>query len=112
MIRLKSYYIMMLLSLSFVFTQDNVDIVTKVATGAANWLKLETGTRAIGMGGAYTAVADDVSGIPYNPASVSFVMGQQGFVSTNQYIAGIGYNVLGYATNLSGVDYAGLHMFF
>ena len=49
MIRLKSYYIMMLLSLSFVFTQDNVDIVTKVATGAANWLKLETGTRAIGL---------------------------------------------------------------
>ena len=87
--RIKSYYLIGLLSISFVYMQDNVDIVTKVATSAANWLKLETGTRAIGMGGAYTAVADDVSGIPYNPASVSFVMGQQGFVSTNQYIAGI-----------------------
>ena len=78
MYRLKTYYIAVLLSVSFVLAQDNVDIVTKVATGAANWLKLETGTRAIGMGGAYTAAADDVSGIPYNPASVSFVMGQQG----------------------------------
>ena len=54
--RLKSYYIIVLLSLSFVYTQDNVDIVTKVATSAANWLKLETGTRAIGMGGAYTCL--------------------------------------------------------
>jgi len=98
--------------MSFVFTQDNVDIVTKVATAAGNWLKLETGTRAIGMGGAYTAAGNDVSGIPYNPASVSFVKGQEGFLSTTQYVAGISYNVLGYATNMSGVDYAGVHIFF
>ena len=65
MFRLKSYYMIVLLSLSFVYTQDNVDIVTKVATSAANWLKLETGTRAIGMGGAYTAAARGISGVPY-----------------------------------------------
>tara|TARA_Y100000996_G_scaffold159870_1_gene123616 strand:- start:127 stop:1143 length:1017 start_codon:yes stop_codon:yes gene_type:complete len=108
---IKTYYIILCLC-SLSFSQDNVDVVTKVATSAANWLKLETGTRAIGMGGAYTAAGDDVSGIPYNPASVSFVKGQEGFLSTTQYIAGISYNVLGYATNMSGVDYAGVHLFF
>ena len=89
---IKIYYIILCLC-SLSFSQDNVDVVTKVATSAANWLKLETGTRAIGMGGAYTAAGDDVSGIPYNPASVSFVKGQEGLLSTTQYIAGISYNV-------------------
>ena len=110
--RIKIYYIIGLVLCSISFSQDNVDVVTKVATAAANWLKLETGTRAIGMSGAYTAAGDDVSGIPYNPASVSFVKGQEGFLSTTQYVAGITYNVLGYATNMSGVDYAGIHLFF
>ena len=40
----------------------NVDEVTKVGTAAANWLKLETGTRAIGMGGAFTSVGGGVVG--------------------------------------------------
>ena len=110
--QIKTYYIIGLILCSVSFSQDNVDIVTKVATSAANWLKLETGTRAIGMSGAYTAAGNDVSGIPYNPASVSFIKGQEGFLSTTQYVAGITYNVLGYATNMSGVDYAGIHLFF
>ena len=69
--RIKSYYLIGLLSISFVYMQDNVDIVTKVATSAANWLKLETGTRAIGMGGAYTAAADDVSDSVFSSSSPS-----------------------------------------
>ena len=109
---IKIYYTICLFCISFVYAQDNVDVVTKVATAAGNWLKLETGTRAIGMGGAYTAAGNDVSGIPYNPASVSFVKDQEGFLSTTQYVAGISYNVLGYATNMSGVDFAALHIFF
>ena len=108
--RLRIYYILCLMFSSSVYA-DNVDAVTKVATAAANWLKLETGTRAIGMGGAYTAAGNDVTGIPYNPASISFVTGSQGFLSTTDYFAGISYNVLGYATNMSGVDYAGVHIF-
>ena len=55
---INTYYIILFsLILNVSFAQEDVspDAVTKVATCAANWLKLETGTRAIGMGGAYTA---------------------------------------------------------
>ena len=47
----KAYIILFSLFLNFSYTQEDVspDVVTKVATCAANWLKLETGTRAIGM---------------------------------------------------------------
>ena len=87
------------------------DIVTKVATCAANWLKLETGTRAIGMGGAYTAAARGISGTPYNPASIAFINNQQAFLSQTKYVADITYSVLGYGRNMSGTDFIGLHIF-
>ena len=35
--------------------RDIPEVVTKVATSAANWLKLETSARAIGMGGSFVA---------------------------------------------------------
>ena len=87
------------------------DIVTKVATCAANWLKLETGTRAIGMGGAYTAAARGISGTPYNPASIAFIDNQQAFLSQTKYVADITYNVIGYGRNMSGTDFIGVHIF-
>ena len=110
----KIYYIILLsFTLSFSYGQEDSspDVVTKVATCAANWLKLETGTRAIGMGGAYTAAANDISGIPYNPASVAFINNQSAFLSQTQYVADITYSVMGYAQNLTGEDFVGVHIF-
>jgi len=111
--RLNLYYLFIFsfLSLSFSQEESSPDIVTKVATCAANWLKLETGTRAIGMGGAYTAVGNGISGVPYNPASIAFIENQQVFLSQTQYVADITYNVLGYGRNMSGTDFVGLHIF-
>ena len=84
--RLNLYYLFIFsfLSLSFSQEESSPDVVTKVATCAANWLKLETGTRAIGMGGAYTAAGNGISGVPYNPASIAFIDNQQVFLSQTQ----------------------------
>ena len=114
--RVKGIYYTIILSLTISlsfgdFVSDNPDVVTKVATCAANWLKLETGTRAIGLGGAYTAVGNDISGIPYNPASIAFINNQESFISQTQYVADITYSVLGYARNMSGTDFVGVHIF-
>ena len=106
-------YIMVLVLFSFVFSDEqNVDEVTKVGTAAANWLKLETNPRAIGMGGAFTSVGSGILGIPYNPASIAFVKNQEGFLSKTNYVADITYQVLGYGRNLSGIDFIGVHAFF
>ena len=88
------------------------DIVTKVGTCAGNWLKLETGTRAIGMGGAHVAAGNGVYPAPYNPASIGFVKGSDTFWSKSNYVAGITHNVLGYATQLTESDFVGLHLFY
>ena len=88
------------------------DIVTKVGTCAGNWLKLETGTRAIGMGGAHVAAGDGIYAAPYNPASIGFVKGSDTFFSRSNYLAGITHNVLGYATQLTESDFVGFHLFY
>ena len=70
---------MLVFGLAFGQYRDIPEVVTKVATSAANWLKLETSARAIGMGGSHVASGRGVAGIPYNPASVSFVKDQEGW---------------------------------
>jgi hypothetical protein len=98
--------------LQLVFTQEIPDVVSKVATSAANWLKLESGARAIGMGGAHVAAGNGVSSIPYNPASLGFVRGSQLYYSKSNYLAGITHNTIGYGTRLTPTDYFGLHLFY
>ena len=45
---------------------------TNNASTGLSFLKLGVGARAIGMGEAYSAISDDVSGIYYNPAGLAF----------------------------------------
>src|SRR5262245_26458002 len=40
---------------------------------AGEWLSLYTSARTLGMGGAYTALADDPLGMLWNPAGLSFM---------------------------------------
>jgi hypothetical protein len=39
---------------------------SKVGTTAAQFLKISAGARAVGMGGAYTALANDINSIYWN----------------------------------------------
>tara|TARA_Y100000588_G_C14161408_1_gene884994 strand:- start:16 stop:1041 length:1026 start_codon:yes stop_codon:yes gene_type:complete len=105
----------LLLTSTLLFSERNIpEIVTKVGTCAGNWLKLETGARAIGMGGAHVAAGDGIYAAPYNPASIGFVKGSDTYFSNTQYVAGITFNVLGYAKELTpgGTDFVGLHLFY
>jgi len=110
--KFRVYIIVFLFSGMSLVHAQNPDIVSRVATAAVNWLKIETGTKAIGMAGTYTAMPGGLIGVPYNPASITFVDGKEGFFSTTKHFADISHNVLGYAYNMSGVDFVGVHVFF
>ena len=92
--------------------RDIPAIVTSVATSAANWLKLESGARGIGMGGSQVASGRGLSGAYYNPASISFIDGSEAYFSKSAYLAGITHNTLAYGTRLTPTDYFGLHLFY
>jgi hypothetical protein len=113
MIEMRRIYLLVLLMLlQPVFTQESTDeVVSKVATAAANWLKLESGARAIGMGGAHVAAGNGVSSIPYNPASLGFIQGSQLYYSKSNYVADITHSVLSYGTQFTATDYFAIHMF-
>ncbi|MBN1482020.1 hypothetical protein EH223_06845, partial [candidate division KSB1 bacterium] len=49
--------------------------VTKVGTTAAGFLNIDVGARAIGMGGAYVAVSDDIMSMYWNVAGISRIDG-------------------------------------
>ena len=91
---------------------DPPDAVTKVGTSAANWLKIESGTRGIGMGGAQVASGRGLSGAYYNPASIAFIEGSEVYFSKSAYLAGIQHNTLGYGIRVTSTDYFGLHLFY
>ena len=92
--------------------RDIPDVVTKVATSAANWLKLGTSTRAAGMGGTFVAAGQGVSAIPYNPAAIAYLEGSEVYVSRTNYVADITYNVISYGTRLSASDFFGINIFY
>ncbi|SVD26426.1 uncharacterized protein METZ01_LOCUS379280, partial [marine metagenome] len=92
------------------FSED--DAVTKVATCAANWLKIENGVRGISMGGSQVASGRGMTGVHYNPASISFIKGSELFYSKSSYLVEISHNTLAYGTRLSPTDFFGVHLFY
>ena len=114
MIKIKQIFILLFLCTGILFSQggDIPEVVTKVATASCNWLKLETSARAIGMGGAFVAAGEGISGIPYNPASIAFIKKSEGYYSRSNYIAGITHNVMSYGLKLGSSDYFGAHLFY
>ena len=91
---------------------DPPDAVTKVGTSAANWLKIESGTRGIAMGGSQVASGRGLSGSYFNPASIAFINNSELYFSKSNYLAGITHNTLGYGKKLTATDYFGVHLFY
>ena len=67
------------------------------AQESAAFLKLGVGARAMGMGGAYTAVADDVNSIYWNPAGLSTLTKQEVSATHADLFANTRYDTLAYA---------------
>ncbi|MBC8479236.1 MAG: hypothetical protein H8D46_02130, partial [FCB group bacterium] len=110
--KIKNLIPIIIIAISFMTAQQNVipDQVTKVATSAANWLKLDTDARAVGMGGAFVAAGEGIGAITYNPAAAAFITGSQLYYSKTNYLADITYNSIAYGTQLSATDFLGLHL--
>ena len=112
---LKIYCILIILLSGISLCQDPPDppdAVTKVGTSAANWLKIESGTRGIAMGGSQVASGRGLSGSYFNPASIAFIKDSEVYFSKSDYLAGITHNTLGYGKKLTPTDFIGLHLFY
>ncbi len=82
--------------------------VTKKGTTAAPFLSIGQGARAISMGGAFVAVADDPSSLYWNPAGLAELSGGSIFIDHTQWFADIQYNYLVSTFSLGDMGTVGL----
>lgn len=61
-----------------------------------NFLFLDTSARAVGMGGAYTALATDANALSYNPAGLGRVANREATFMHNQHFESITQEYLGF----------------
>nr|HQV31862.1 hypothetical protein [Calditrichia bacterium] len=67
--------VILILFLGGILTQgtlfaQNTTSINRAGTTAAQFLKIGVGGRAIGMGNAYTAIAEDITAVFWNPAGI------------------------------------------
>jgi len=83
--------------------------ITKVGTTAAQFLKIGAGVRAIGMGGAFVAVANDVTALYWNPAGIATIPGGgEATFNHAEWLAETAYDFAGVTLNAGSFGTLGL----
>lgn len=101
---MKKVLIILLLSVTYIFGQ------TKVGSTAAPFLNIAVSPRAISMGGAFVATANDVSSLYWNPAGASRSDINEAMFSHSRWFADINYNWAGAMIKLGGAGTLGLSL--
>jgi len=105
---MKKIFYMMSISLALVFAINLNAQTTKTGTTSTQVLKFNVGPRAIGMGGAFTAISDDISALYWNPGGTANIASNEAFFNHTALYADIRHDYTAFATNLSGLGTAGV----
>jgi hypothetical protein len=84
--------------------------MTNVGTTAAPFLEVGVGSRAIGMGGAFVAVASDVSALYWNPAGLCRIGHSEAVFERIEWLADVTFNYLGVIIPFKNLGTAGLFL--
>ncbi|MEJ5304948.1 MAG: PorV/PorQ family protein [Ignavibacteria bacterium] len=86
----------------------NVFSQTKVGSTAAPFLNIGVGPRAISMGGGFSATANDVTALYWNPAGISRTENNEAMFAHTSWFADITFNWAGAKVNLGDLGAVGL----
>jgi hypothetical protein len=103
---MKKFFIMIILLLPSTIHAGGF---SKVGTAAAQFLKIGVGARAMGMGGSFTAVANDVSTIYWNPAGIANLDRTSISFTHSQWFADIAHDFAGVVVPISSSDFLAVH---
>ncbi|MCP4569823.1 MAG: PorV/PorQ family protein [FCB group bacterium] len=76
----------------------------KVGTAGAKFLDIGVSARAMGMGQAYSAIANDVSAVYYNPAGLTQLFSREAMFTHVDYPADITYDFAAMAIPVEGLN--------
>jgi hypothetical protein len=97
-----------ILSATILISSDSYAQSQKTGTTSAQVLKLNVGPRAIGMGGAYTALSDDITAMYWNPGGTANIRRNEAFFNHTSLYADVGYDYAAIASRLSGIGTIGV----
>ena len=83
------------------------EINSRVGTSAFPFLKINVSARAVGMGGAFTGLADDASALYYNPAGIASYSDKQFVAGYHNYFVDIQSGFVAYTTPVTERLYIG-----
>ncbi len=86
------------------------DTVNKAGTTAAKFLSIPIGARALAMGGAYVAVADDATGAYWNPGFLGHLEKSEIYFMHSEYFADITLDYVSFVYPVSGFGTVGLSL--
>lgn len=76
--------------------------VDKTGTTAAKFLSINIGSQAVGLGGAFTSIANDATAMYWNPAGLSFYNTKEVYLNHSNWIADIAFDYFGVTLPLRG----------
>jgi opacity protein-like surface antigen len=79
----------------------------KTGTTSAQILKINVGPRAVGIGGAFTAIADDITSIYWNPSGTANIESNEAYFNHSTLYLDIVHDFAAIATNVSGFGTVG-----
>lgn len=86
--------------------------VTKRGTTAASLLNIDVGARAVGMGGSFVSIANDVSAMYWNSAGIARLTHGQAMFTHTRWIADIMFNYAAIAVPLARIGTIGANATF
>ena len=104
MMKIAKYIISVLLFAS------SLQAVNKTGTTAAKFLSIDVGSQAVGMGGAFTSIANDATAMYWNPAGLSFNKIGNVYLNHSNWIADISFDYFGMAIPLRGSQVLGFNI--
>ena len=103
---MKSYITIVLISLFLFFSNETFSQIggslNKTGTTSAQFLKIGVGPRPIGMGGAYTASADDINSIYWNPAGLAGMYSREAYFNHVDWISDVKLDYAGFGIEVPG----------
>jgi|SRR5690554_1961434 len=106
---MKSLYKSIFITIALLITSLSLNAQTiKTGTTAAAVLKLNVGPRAIGMGGAYTAVSNDITAMYWNPGGTANINRNEAFFNHTALYADMSYDYAALASHISDFGTVGV----
>ncbi len=98
--KLLKIFVLVLTLASLTYSQIGSSL-SKNGTTAAQFLKIGVGTRAIGMGGAFTAQSGDIGMLYWNPAGIAQIYSREAMFNHIDWLMDVSYDYAGFAMNLA-----------